>query len=219
MKKFIMLLSLALIMLGLVIPINSFAATAYSGSSGKAWYNSFPTSTSTTDLDPSFKPNVDKFIEALKAAGVKVTINASKRPAERAWLMHYSWLIYKNKISPKDVPVNTDINIQWVHPNDDKKYTKSKQAAKEMVMAYEISVLDVAPALNSYHISGKAIDMNTTWTTKTITIKDANGKDVKISSGKKDGTNPELIKVGATYGVIHYSPVSKDKVHWSTDGH
>jgi hypothetical protein len=37
-----------------------------------------------------------------------------------------------------------------------------------------------------------------------------------IASGPRDGSNPELIKVGATFGVMK---LVSDPPHWSDDGH
>jgi hypothetical protein len=37
-----------------------------------------------------------------------------------------------------------------------------------------------------------------------------------ITGGPRDGSNPELIKVGATFGVMK---LVSDPPHWSDDGH
>jgi hypothetical protein len=61
--------------------------------------------------------------------------------------------------------------------------------------------------------------MTTTWNQPRITIVNGNGQSMKISTLPHDGLNPKLIEVGATYGVIHLSPASKDPNHWSINGH
>ncbi|MCY9515901.1 hypothetical protein [Paenibacillus apiarius] len=192
--------------LSLVVPATAFgASSSYSGVSGKRWVQEFPNSANVSDLSSGFRPKVEKFIKAMKDANITVTVTSTLRPKERAYLMHYSYKISKGQISPKDVPSMSGVNIQWVHPNDDSKYTNSKKAAAEMVAAYSIVA---APALDSDHIRGNAIDMNSPVTKKT-TIKKADGTSITISN------YDDLVKVGATYGVYHLMPVSKDPVHWS----
>jgi hypothetical protein len=68
--------------------------------SGKDWVNKFPTSKSVADLDPTFGANVSKFLAALAAAGASVAINATYRPKERAYLMHYAFRIARQGLSP-----------------------------------------------------------------------------------------------------------------------
>jgi hypothetical protein len=87
-----------------------------------------------------------------------------------------------------------------------------------MVNGYGISGLNVAPALNSRHTQKLAIDMNISWT-GTLTINNASGTAVAISSDPKTGMNSELHTVGATYGVIKFVGGNSDKPHWSNDGH
>ena len=41
---------------------------------------------------------------------------------------------------------------------------------------------------------------------------------VEIASGPRDGMNPELAKVGASYGVIKFYGGAVDRPHWSTNG-
>jgi hypothetical protein len=87
-----------------------------------------------------------------------------------------------------------------------------------MVNGYGISGLNVAPALNSRHTQKQAIDMNISWS-GTLTINNASGTAVTISSNPKTGMNSELHTVGATYGVIKFVGGNSDKPHWSNDGH
>jgi len=99
-----------------------------------------------------------------------------------------------------------------------------------MVFAYGMQNLQVAPALNSRHIQGLAIDMHVAWgnwpdnTTKSIRNKA--GQMVEINKHVSTGTNiydnpdmnPQLIEVGRSYKVIRYRNPEADPDHWSMDG-
>jgi hypothetical protein len=183
--------------------------------SGRAWVGKFSNSTSMDDLVDPFKSNVKKFIAALRAAGATVTVNATLRPRERAYLMHWSFKIARANTDPEKVPAMAGVDIEWVH-RDEKGNTNvpaSKTAAGMMVDAYEIAY---EPALASRHTEGKAVDMDISWNSRDLTIKDASGKDVTIKTGLKDGSNSQLHTVGRSYGVIK---LVSDPPHWSSDGH
>jgi hypothetical protein len=182
--------------------------------SGSAWVSRFPTSTDLGTLEAGFRAHVQSFRDALSAAGAQVTVNATLRPPERAYLMHFAYLIAKQNLDPSTVPPKAGVDILWVHPT----LAQSRQAAQAMCDGYGINSLQVPPALNSNHTTGKAIDMTIHWS-GTLSIKNADGTTAAISSVPRDHTNPDLIKVGRTYNVIHFQPVGKDKVHWSVDGH
>lgn len=170
--------------------------------SGVAWVEEFPTSTSTADLSPSFRDAVNAFIAAIDAAGGSVSISATYRPPERAWLMHYAWDISKGTIQPDRVPSKPGVDIEWDH--GDKK--KSVNAASAMVRGYGIVH---RPSLTTNHAGRTAIDMNVSgMMNKTIT--DKNGKKVTIKKAS------DLHAVGATYGV---HKLVSDPPHWSADGH
>lgn len=149
--------------------------------SGKAWVRKFPTSKRVDDLEPIFRSSVKRFLGALADADVAITISATRRPRQRAYLA-------------------------------------SLAAAREMVSGYQIGTLRVAPSLTSLHMEGQAIDMTLRWDGE-INIEDAAGKTVTIRSLPRSGINPDLIKVGATYGVRHLIAVNKDPPHWSVNGH
>ena len=182
--------------------------------SGASWTTQFPTSTSTTDLDPSFRPNAENFISALTAAGASVDISTTERPKERAYLMHYAWKIAKEGMDPSAVPAMAGVNIDWVHKKADgtPDLAKSKAAAQAMVDAYQIVY---APVLSSRHTERLAVDMTISWTGP-LKIKNATGTEVNITSTPRTGTNADLIQVGKTYGVIK---LESDPPHWSSDGH
>jgi hypothetical protein len=194
--------------------------------SGKDWVKQFPTSNSLDDLEPDFQAKAKAFVAALTAAGAGITISATVRPRQRAYLMHHCWMIAKGKENPASVPAfqpssgEHAVDIQWLHkkPNGTPDPAASRAAAVDMVAAYGMSGLKIAPALASNHIFGKAMDMSVSWT-KTLAIKNKSGKTVAIASAPRNSTNPDLIKVAKTYGVIHLIDVAKDPPHWSFNGH
>lgn len=179
--------------------------------SGRSWVSK--PNTSIYDLEPTFGAKVKKFISSLESAGANVDINATKRSREQAYLMLWSWKIVKENHDASKIPPHEEVNINWWHGDQ----PKSKAAAQDMVNGYSISNLKVAPSLKSRHIEGKAIDMNISWSGD-LKIKKNDNSEVTITTSPRDGTNSELIKVGATYGMIHFKDVEKDKPHWSIDG-
>jgi hypothetical protein len=182
--------------------------------SGAAWVAKFPNSARVDDLVEPFRSNARKFIAALKSAGATVAVASTRRPPERAYLMHWSFSISAG-LDPEQVPGMAGVEIEWVHRNltGVKDLAASKAAASAMVAGYDIAF---APALTSRHIEGKAIDMDISWTTPALTITNGAGQAVTISSGAKNGGNPELHKVGASYSVVK---LVTDPPHWSIDGH
>jgi hypothetical protein len=193
--------------------------------SGKDWVKKFPTSESIDDLSPGFRDKVQGFVDALKEAKATISVNATRRPKQRAYMMHFSWLIAKKQIAPADAtpfkPAEGEegVDIQWVHKkaNGSADVAASRAGAQEMVDGFEIGGGKVAPALNSNHIRGTAIDMTVSWS-GTLSIKTKSGKTVAISSTPRSSVNPDLIAVAKTYGVIHFSPPAKDPPHWSLTG-
>lgn len=181
--------------------------------SGKDWVLQFPTSKVVEDCQPPFRENCAAFLAALKEAGADVIINATYRPPERAYLMHYAYRVARDGVDPRNVPLRQGIDIDWVHrkANNQVDYNASKNAAEEMVQAYGIVY---RPALYSQHTKGLAIDMNVSWT-GTLSVKDRKGKVVNITSGPRTGQNSDLHAVGKTYGVVK---LATDPPHWSADG-
>lgn len=186
--------------------------------SGRAWYDDFPTSVSTDDLSEPFKTNATNFLKALADAGATYTINATYRPAQRAYLMHYAYAIARDGMNPASVPAydgeGASVNIDWVHRDAAGKVDRaaSKTAAEEMVKAYDMAY---TAALQSRHTEGHAMDVDISWTGD-LSIKNARGRTVVIKSSPRNGAgNEELHAVGRTYGVIKHKT---DRPHWSTDG-
>jgi hypothetical protein len=178
--------------------------------SGSYWVSQFPTSVTTTDLAAGFQAKYLLFQKAMKDAGMSVAIQATRRPRERAYLMHYSWRIRKKGLDPATVPPMAGVDILWDHAN-------AQSGAQEMVDGFDINDLDTAPSLTSLHITGEAIDAAVSWSGD-VTIKDVDDNDIAVTGAPRNATHPTLIEVGATYGVIHFDPPEKDKNHWSTTG-
>ncbi|MGO8377708.1 hypothetical protein ACC745_18625 [Rhizobium ruizarguesonis] len=178
--------------------------------SGANWVSQFPGSTSTSDLNTTFRPGVDSFISAMRSAGATVSVGTTLRPAERAYLMHYSWRIAKKDIDPANVPALAGVDIEWVHGT----LEASRKAAQDMVDGYQIVA---KPAYPTKHSDGAAIDMTISWT-GTLAIVDNSGTSISITTTPCTGMNPDLAVVGATYAVIK-ATFSGDPPHWSDDGH
>jgi hypothetical protein len=181
--------------------------------SGADWAKKFPTSKSLGDLKGSFAANAKKFHDAMKTAGAKVTISATFRPPERAYLMHYSYLI-ANGTDPAKVPAMNGVNIDWQHKGKDGKPDPKAAVAgaKAMVKAYAIAY---KPALKSRHTEGLAVDWSISWS-GTLSIVDGDKKTQDIKSSPRDGGNKDLQAVGDSYGVVK---LKSDPPHWSSDGH
>lgn len=181
--------------------------------SGADWVKQFPTSRDIADLASPFRENVDAFVTALTNAGATVSIAATYRPAERAYLMHYAYRIAREGLDPRQVPARANIDIEWVHrkANNQVDLVASRNAAEDMVVAYGIVY---RPALNSQHTARLAIDMTISWS-GTLSIKNARGAQVEIKGTPRSGQNAELHAVGRTYNVVK---LVSDPPHWSSDG-
>jgi len=182
--------------------------------SGPVWVSRFPTSQSTTSLVDGFRQKCEAFLAALNTAGATVKINATLRPPERAYLMHWSFVLNKGDVEPDDIPPHPGVDIEWVHrkANGSADLPASRSAAAAMVHGYDIAF---APSLTSLHIFGKAIDMTIGWS-GALTIKQKNGASKTIGSQPRSGLNHDLWAVGATYGVLK---LPSDPPHWSSTGH
>ena len=188
--------------------------------SGRAWVARFPTSASVADCAQPFRDNLTAFIGALVAAGASVNIAATLRPPQRAWLMHWCWSIVKQQTDPRTIAPLDGVAVNWVHVDAQGNFDAiaSVAAAEDMVEAYGMQGLNVAPALKSNHISGTAVDMAISWNGN-LTIRQRDGSAVQITSLPRTGMNPDLKTVGASYGVIKFIGGASDMPHWSADGH
>lgn len=187
--------------------------------SGRSWVSEFPTSVSLDDLAAPFATKATAFIAALRAAGATVSISATLRPANRAFLMHWAWQIVNKAADPQTVPEREGIDIEWAHQDEAGAYSrvKSVAGAKAMVNAYGMQNLKISPSITSRHIEGCAIDTTISWA-GTLTINNASGTAVIINTEPRTEMNLELHAVGKTYGVIKFLRGDRDKPHWSTDG-
>jgi hypothetical protein len=177
--------------------------------SGPEWCARFPGSRSIADLHPDWRGKVLAFISALERGGARVDVQATLRPPERAYLMHWCWMIANLSQSPVAVPAMDGLGIDWTH---DGNARRARAAAEAMIEQFELQFL---PSLKSRHIFGRAIDMTIAWDGG-LSVRDFDGNLHYVLSEPRNGTNPELAKIGATYGVIK---LATDPPHWSDDGH
>ena len=177
--------------------------------SGPQWCPRFPGSASPNDLLPEFRDRVQAFISAMQRGGATVSVDATYRPPERAYLMHWCWAIANSDWDPGAVPAMSGVAIDWDHGGDG---DAARAAARAMVKGYDIQY---APVLISRHTQRRAVDMTIGWQ-GVLVIYDFNGQAREISSPPRNGSNPDLVKVGATFGVIK---LVSDPPHWSDDGH
>ena|SRR5690348_1125398 len=170
-------------------------------------------SKSVDDLDDLFKTKVNEFIKALEAAGASVDVVNTLRNDKRAYLFHWCWLIGLGKAKASEATEKAGVDIEWDHGDEE----KSKKGAREMIDGFGLAVPPKstnAPALDSRHIEGKAIDMNITWK-DTIKVKKKDGTEVSVKFDEDVNANTTLHGVGTSYGVIK---LKTDAPHWSTDG-
>jgi hypothetical protein len=113
---------------------------------GSYWVPKYPTSRSLDDLVEPFRSGVVAFLDDLASRGCVVHVNATRRPSERAWLMHYAWDVAHGAVEPDAVPAHDPpIPIAW-----------TKAGTLEMVSCYGLAY---RPSLTSRHIQGRALDM------------------------------------------------------------
>lgn len=176
--------------------------------SGPIWVNRFPTSTSVGDLSATFATAVGDFIASLRAGGAGISIAATLRPPERAYLMHVAWRIGREQLDAEDAPAMAGVDIDWVHRDRRGRAdaTASRAAALGMVGLYGIVH---RPALSSRHTEGRAIDM---------TISNFSGRNFADADGDATAVRSaaDLHALGATFGV---HKLVSDPPHWSDDGH
>lgn len=187
--------------------------------SGRGWAARFPVSVTTRDLREPFRGNAERFLAALRKAGITVNISSTFRTEERGYLMHWAWRIVRQNVDPASVPPMDGVNINWVHEGRTPQEARQAgvAAAREMVVEFNIQGLGVAPALRSRHMLGFGIDMNLQWS-GAPSVVDAEDNTVIIDTLPRSGLNQKLHRVGATYGVIKYNRSGRDDPHWSDNG-
>ena len=181
--------------------------------SGEQWVARFPDGKTTDALADDFRPGCEAFIAAMGAGGASVTVNSTRRPDQRAYLMFVCWRIANGIINPQDAPSDADVDIDWVHRRADGSVdvAASRAAAQAMVDRYDIAF---APARHSRHTEGHAIDMTISWNGNLV-VANRDATKTTITGTPRDGLNLALRQVGKTYGVTK-NP--SDPPHWSTDG-
>src|ERR1700749_4927722 len=125
--------------------------------SGPVWCSRFPTSVSPNDLLPAFRDRVLAFISALERGGATVSIAATYRPPERAYLMHWCCMIADSGQDTAGVSAMSGVDIDWSHGGD---VADARGAAAAMKSAYDIKF---PAALVSRHTQRRAIDMSISW--------------------------------------------------------
>lgn len=176
--------------------------------SGPLWCARFPCTTTLDDLLPEFGDACRAFISQIKKGGATVSIATTYRPPERAYLMHFCCMIGNSGQDPYAVPPMKGVNIDWTHGG---ATLQAREAARKMMAKYQIAF---PAALTSRHTQRRAIDMTIAWKGN-LKITDFKGQAHVISSGPRNGSNPQLVAVGKTFGVIK---LMSDPPHWSDDG-
>lgn len=181
--------------------------------SGRKWWFAnqarFFGSRDINDLAGNFRNSVSQFISVLRDAGANVWIVSTRRNADRAYLMHYSWRIAYGLIDASGVPARPGVDIQWDHGND----KASRRAAQDMVNLFD---LHHEASLASNHIRGLAIDMDIIWYGNLCLGPLIDGSIRNIVSEPRNGAyNRELHEIGALFGV---RKLLSDPPHWSHDG-
>jgi hypothetical protein len=173
--------------------------------SGPQWVARFPSDNSLNALAEPFRDKAVRFINAMRAAGMTVSITAVFRPPERAYLMHWAWAIAREGHALTGIPPQPGVDITW-------NWSGGKNAAEQMVEAYGIVF---GPVLASRHTQRTAIDMDISWNGQPTIVK-ADGSRGTIMTQPQNGQNQALQQIGAAYGVIK---LASDPPHWSADGH
>lgn len=181
---------------------------------GAVWWRKnqtrYPNSRDINTLEPTFLRHVSAFISALRAGGASVVVSSTRRSPQRAYLMHYAWLVATGQIEPSRVPPRPGVIIDW-DLGDDKA---SRKGAQEMV---DLAGMAYVAALSSNHTRGTAIDMNISWK-GSLTLKGpGSAPPWQITSTPRTGAgNTDLHAVAATVFAIR--KLKSDPPHWSFNG-
>lgn len=176
--------------------------------SGPAWCPRFPTSACLEDLVQPFQNNVGKFILALRTGGASVSIAATYRPPERAYLMHWCCMIGGSGQDPAQIPAMAGVDIDWSCGHN---LAQAKAAAQAMMAKYDIQF---PAALVSRHTQRRAVDMTISVPTG-ATMQPQQGAAVNFPEGC-NGQDSRVVAIGKSFGVIK---LASDPPHWSDDGH
>jgi D-alanyl-D-alanine dipeptidase len=176
--------------------------------SGPDWFKQYPGSDNLDDLVEPFKGNARSFIAMLRANHATVSISATYRPPQRAWLMHWAWEIAKgnqpySKVGSIENPYN--IAIEWDHGNE----KSTRAAAAAMVKKYKMAH---HAALKSRHTERHAIDITIDSLPSVLKV---DGKDHSV--GDEPATENKALR-RLSRSLYHVVKNPGDPPHWSTDG-
>lgn len=181
--------------------------------SGPQWHRRFMGDNTLNGLSAAFRPKVTQFVDAMKAAGIKVKINAVLRPIKRSYLMYWAFKIAKGT-PPDQADPFPGVEIDWLHrdANGTPNPAKAKAAARQMCDAYGIAWNSprqkVARPAASNHTRGDAIDMKmSNYAGKSV--KNADGELIEVTGFST------LVTIGKSYGVIYFP---REDMHWSING-
>lgn len=136
-------------------------------------------------------------------------VSATWRPAERAYLMHWAWMLSTSGQDPAFVPPMFGVPIDWTAGGD---VLAARAGARAMVAGY--GMVHVA-ALASRHTQHRAMDVTITIPPRPVELyRFRDAQDKVWMFGGEDRAS--LARFGATFGVIKHPT---DAPHWSDDGH
>lgn len=170
-------------------------------------------STQLADLEPKFRSDLQRFIQALVEAGATVEVWATRRSSERAYLFHWAWKIGLGMCQPAAAEPMRGVDIEWDHGDEQ----RSRAGALEMVSGFGLALPPqslLPPALDSEHITGNAVDMDISWA-GILKVRNRRGRRVAIAFMQDANANSLLHAVGASYGV---KKLKNDAPHWSASG-
>jgi len=170
--------------------------------SGAQWCARFPTSAKLDDLLPDFADSCRAFLSALKKADATVTIAATYRPVERAYLMHWCCMIGGSGQDPAKAPAMKGVNIDWKHGGS---IQKAREAARAMMAGYQIK-FPAALVRRHHQRPGNALALDRLWTSERI------GQN-HFALGVGFGTN--LRALGHAGGTLHRV---RDRHRWRGAG-
>ncbi len=190
-------------------PAPQAAAAGGERLSGAHWVEKYRTEPTLDLLVEPFKSNISSFIAMLRSNQSRVAISATYRAPQRAWLMHWAWMIATGKI--KYAKLNSisnplKLDIVWDHGDE----ASSREAARAMVSGYHMAHV---AALSSRHTEGRAVDITIRRLPEILKI---DKQEYPIGVAKADA-NEALWFVGEH--LFSVKKLASDPPHWSDDGH
>jgi uncharacterized protein YcbK (DUF882 family) len=177
--------------------------------SGAHWVEKYKTEPTLDLLKDPFKGHISAFIEMLRSNRSRVAISATYRAPERAWLMHWAWMVARGKITYSKLNSISNpqkIDIVWDHGDE----ASSREAARAMVSGYHMAHV---AALSSRHTEGRAVDITIRRLPEILKI---DKKEWPIGVARADA-NEALWFIGEH--LFSVKKLATDPPHWSDDGH